>query len=232
MTGFAKSTTKDGWLILDMGKVAKSIDFTCSGWVNWQWTRSTLFGGESKSVVTMRFTPDWVEFRYAQRGEDVTPYRAAVLRTTPHYGGVRLWWGCPGCGRRVRILYGVPFVCRECHDLTYETRQTARPYALIDAMHNRMYAIRRKLGGEGGLLASLSEKPKTMHWDTYARLEDEYWMLQAASICAMGLAVGKKGKLVELPGVDDETVMEVWNASKRERKPPKRAPALSPRTWG
>lgn len=226
----AKKTTAENGLQLDMSKLARVIDFgrvvgrtRCS--FNWQWTRSTLFGGESKNTVTLVCLPGFVEFHYSQDGADVTPYRAGVLQTTPNFGGVRYWWGCPRCGRRVRILYGAPFMCRECHALTYETRQKSRPYALVEAMHNRMYAIRRKVGDGGGLLDSLPEKPKTMHWETYERLSEEYRMLEAASICAMGLALQGKGRLgFDLPGVDDETVMMIWGASKRERKPHKRAP--------
>lgn len=43
--------------------------------------------------------------------------------TRPHFGGVRWWFRCPGCGRRCGKLY-VPRVgdgpgCRRCHGLAY-----------------------------------------------------------------------------------------------------------------
>jgi hypothetical protein len=44
--------------------------------------------------------------------------------TTLHFGGVRWWFGCPGCDRRCAKLYHRPqslFLCRICHDLTYES---------------------------------------------------------------------------------------------------------------
>ena len=31
----------------------------------------------------------------------------SLIRTNPAYGGVRWWFGCPWCGRRVRILYSL-----------------------------------------------------------------------------------------------------------------------------
>jgi hypothetical protein len=48
--------------------------------------------------------------------------------------GERLFWRCPGCGRRAGILYGRwgRFRCRTCHGLTYTSCQEAdkRAYAL------------------------------------------------------------------------------------------------------
>jgi hypothetical protein len=52
----------------------------------------------------------------------------APLEATPcNYGGVRWWFHCPECDRRVRKLYMPPdgrrFLCRHCHDLTYAKAQ-------------------------------------------------------------------------------------------------------------
>ena len=44
--------------------------------------------------------------------------------TALHFGGVRWWFRCPGCRRRCAKLYHEPrsvFLCRICHDLTYES---------------------------------------------------------------------------------------------------------------
>jgi hypothetical protein len=53
-----------------------------------------------------------------------------ALTTTPlPWGGVRYWFLCPlwGCERRVACLYLPPgrsvFACRQCYDLSYESRQ-------------------------------------------------------------------------------------------------------------
>ena len=51
-----------------------------------------------------------------------------IEETTPFFGGRRRWFSCPGCGRRVRILYipkdGNMLRCRHCHGLTYRSVQT------------------------------------------------------------------------------------------------------------
>jgi len=53
-------------------------------------------------------------------------YRYVVWTDTlPMRRGERVYWRCPGCGRRVQKLYlaGALYRCRHCHDLSYKTRQ-------------------------------------------------------------------------------------------------------------
>ncbi len=63
---------------------------------------------------------------------DSTDYDDRVpLTSTPcHFGGVRWWFACPPCGRRVGILYlpsgGKLFRCRHCYDLSYQSRNDNR----------------------------------------------------------------------------------------------------------
>lgn len=63
-------------------------------------------------------------------------YAVRTVVTPCHFGGVRHWFICPlskngkACNRRCRILYlphgGTYFGCRECYELTYESRQRHR----------------------------------------------------------------------------------------------------------
>jgi hypothetical protein len=59
---------------------------------------------------------------------NATPYDSKVdLITTPcNLGGVRYWFACPWCGRRVGGLYlppgGYRFKCRHCTNLSYRSR--------------------------------------------------------------------------------------------------------------
>jgi hypothetical protein len=47
--------------------------------------------------------------------------------TRPFFGGLRLWFACPACGRGARKLFlppgGTEFGCRRCHGLTYMSSQ-------------------------------------------------------------------------------------------------------------
>jgi hypothetical protein len=70
-------------------------------------------------------------------------YWVLITSTACNYGGVRLWFVCPGwkngiaCRRRSRKLYlprGHVFACRVCHELTYESGQKSGSlfYELIE----------------------------------------------------------------------------------------------------
>lgn len=69
--------------------------------------------------------PMRLDYHPVVRGE-AAGQRVEVVRlqaSLPHWGGLRWWFACPGCGRRVTKLHlppnGEHFRCRLCHDLTY-----------------------------------------------------------------------------------------------------------------
>lgn len=113
-------------------------------------------------------------YRYRRGGsewQDVIE-RVQLARTPCNYGGERVWFLCPGCSRRVAILYagGRLFLCRRCYGLAYASqREDAK-----DRAFSKTQAIRRCLGGQPGLLAPFPDKPKGMHWQTYMRLLREH----------------------------------------------------------
>jgi hypothetical protein len=111
---------------------------------------------------------EWEEVRYPVR-----------LSWTPcNFGGERPWFVCPGvvngyyCGRRVAKLYdrGKYFLCRHCHDLTYESRKDGQRYRAL----RKCQRIRRRLGGSANMTLPFPPKPKGMHFDTYLRLWHEH----------------------------------------------------------
>lgn len=50
--------------------------------------------------------------------------------TRPHFGGRRWWFVCPQCSARVGLLHlpsnSYHFLCRKCHNLSYESSQSSR----------------------------------------------------------------------------------------------------------
>ena len=118
---------------------------------------------------------------YSWRGRSFAQ-RVALVSTEPHYGGVRWWFLCPGCSRRVRDLHlpgysRGPFLCRHCHDLSYEMAQITRSGITYGLFCNMARAagvtrgaarrmVRRRIGGYvhepkligAGLLAGRPEK--------------------------------------------------------------------------
>lgn len=94
------------------------------------WTRS-MTGKQTVVGLSVDTTTDdqYVRFVYTftERDGDKTDYDYEVsLLTTPcYFGGVRHWFACPMCGRRVGCLYLMGagyFLCRHCNDLTYQSR--------------------------------------------------------------------------------------------------------------
>ncbi len=110
---------------------------------------------------------------FRRLGQDIV----TIDRTTCHFGGVRPWFLCPGCRKRIAVLYGrrierdgskLPIrtrslKCRKCHDLSYESQHEEWD----QRMRRRANKTWARIGGRCG------NKPKRMHWRTYNRLVDQ-----------------------------------------------------------
>ena len=140
-------------------------DYSRAATIDWGWP--------SGAWVRMRSdTGMGITFHYDYQRKPVELYRAQLVTTAQHLGGVRYWWLCPRCRRRVAHLYGGPmFWCRHCHGLTYATVQERRD--MIGTMDVRLLQLFRRLKGDGNFL-TVPRKPAWMRWRTYYRLADEY----------------------------------------------------------
>ena len=109
-----------------------------------------------------------------------------------NFGNWRAWFLCPGCGRRVAILYGgATFACRHCYKLAYPCqRETAS-----DRAARRANRIRRRLGWMEGILNPRDGKPKGMHWRTFEKLTDQHNMLLGTSLDGMKQQLGVKDRV-------------------------------------
>ena len=67
----------------------------------WRWTWHTWQGQQTAAIDLVVTLAEQALLSYTWQGQPVQPYAVNVATTTPHYGGVRYWWLCPGCGRRV-----------------------------------------------------------------------------------------------------------------------------------
>ena len=65
-----------------------------------------------------------------------------LQNTRPHIGGLRFWFTCPNCNRRVRTLHcphgAQYFRCRTCYDLTYQSCQDSHKY---DNIHEKLAVV-------------------------------------------------------------------------------------------
>ncbi len=92
--------------------------------------------------------------------------------TSCNFGGARPWFLCPGCGRRVAILYGPDpeseaaeeeLLCRHCLKLEYASQRENE----ITRARRRVEKARARLPERGG-------RPKGMHRVTFLAAIREY----------------------------------------------------------
>ncbi len=220
-----KDTTED-CLNFDMRRFSELVDLTVSRFGSWVWTRSNYFG-ERKSTIDYTVLPGrGVKLNYTANEKDYE-YLLRISATKPNYGGVRYWWLCPNtnCNRRARILYlhGGYFLCRHCQNLTYKSSQAGDD--LSGRIMDKMYAIRHKLGADGGIFESLPDKPKGMHNRTYFRLLAQYRKLSDLQNSALAVHLHKSVKLDSLgddfyemvPKVEDYLHQD-WKEFRQDKK--------------
>jgi len=135
------------------------------------WTRAGEPSGDISYLTTHRELK--LNFRWREQGgewEDVEQ-RINFDRTPCNFGGQRMWFLCPGCGRRVAILccdYS-KFYCRQCNKLSYASQNQGD--------FDRLISQKNKLGERIFKYYDMGfgwEKKKGMHWKTFDRLHARY----------------------------------------------------------
>jgi len=94
-----------------------------------------------------------------------------LTRTLCNFGGFRWWFICPQCWKRVAVLYRPPrrtfFLCRHCHELTYESCQEHRtsfePFSKRLKISDRVKKIYAGEGRKGFSKRELSQLAKLMN---------------------------------------------------------------------
>lgn len=124
--------------------------------------------------ITLRYEARYDSGRATERFEVV-----ARLDWTPcNFGGARPWFRCPTCARRVAVLFVVSTYirCRHCARLSYSSQREVR----TDRLNRRSDRLWRQLDW-GRDAYGYPDKPKGMHWSTYARLvkQAERWEMLA-----------------------------------------------------
>ena len=151
---------------LDVNRLHRAGCLHAGSMGGWQWTCD----GEKVASINLRAEADRLHLTYRVRmgggeWEDVAE-TIRIVRVACRFGGTRVYFICPGvangvsCGRRVAKLYGAGlyFLCRHCYRLAYASQSEA----VSDRALRRADKIRQRLGGEPGLEASLSPRPKGM----------------------------------------------------------------------
>jgi hypothetical protein len=157
----------------------------------WVWTRDGattasigVEGGKDSLTLNYHFQANGREWEKVEQ-------RIRIAWRPCRFGGERPWFICSNgrnCGRRVRSLYGAGklFACRYCYGLAYASQQLSARYR--DSA--RAQSIKQRVDGSANMLEEFLEKPKGMHWRTFARLRGQYTVAQARSL--MGIRVLKR----------------------------------------
>ena len=192
-------TTLDDFRTIEVGYLRRHglLRPWTSGWL--RWSRA----GRETGSVGFAVGRDALTLTYRTRGhgdegwtEVVEPVR--LPRTAQPFGGERVWFACPGCGRRCAVLYGARrFRCRLCIGVSYGSQHEAAHERLL----RRVQGLRARLGGE--LYASLDlpfpPRPKRMRRATYRRLRARAGRLERAMATAaaerFGLAAEELDRL-------------------------------------
>lgn len=139
-------------------------------------TASTLSNHSRLSIsdyhqqLTQLSTQSTVTLDYLHQGRRYS-YQVEVTTTPCNYGGVRYWWSCPKCSKRVAVLYCAgKYVCRHCMGLNYHSQHSTP----LDRLFERVSVIRAKLGWQQGIAHGHGSRPRYMHHSTYDRLVSEH----------------------------------------------------------
>lgn len=208
----SKKTTTDETHSVDVRYLHRNALLSPGGWFSLRWSRAGRETGSIRGAVEGAERPasargERVILLYRHRPapmagggvaggewEDVRE-PVSLTWTACNFGGERPWFVCPGsfagCGRRVAVLYapGRYFLCRHCHDLSYQSR---RDNAMYRALH-KAQSIQERLGGSANMTEPFPERPKGMHHETYRRLCEEHEEAELAQLTGMREWLDKLG---------------------------------------
>lgn len=167
-----KTTTEETKRI-DIRYMKKQGWLEPGGWRSMSWSR----GGEPSGNINYRVDNEGLSlsYRFRSHGSDWEDMKERVyfVRTACNYGGERLWFLCPHCGKRVGVLYGADtrFLCRHCYDLSYASQAKGYLERMIDQKHKLGDRIFDDYSGYG------RRKRKGMQQKTFDRLYRKYCWL-------------------------------------------------------
>jgi hypothetical protein len=148
-------------------------------------------GGEESGSIGFLVETEWLFliYRNQQNGGEWEQIKEEIFFAwTPcNYGGSQQWFLCPGCNRRVAVVYGGKyFRCRHCHNLIYSSQQESES----DRLMRKARKIRARLGASNNLAEPILFKPKNMHQKTFDRLRKEAGDADYSSLIIMGQRLG------------------------------------------
>ncbi len=146
-------------------------------------------GGNVHSTIGAIAYKDYLLLRYTHKKIEDIEQKIYFTYTPCNYGGERIWFRCPFCGRRCAVVYscGKYFACRVCGNLTYQTSNETT----MDRRFSKANKLRKRIGANPGAFNSLPYfKPKGMHQQTWDRIRNKIQCLEHIGIAEMGRRLG------------------------------------------
>lgn len=131
------------------------------GWFSWGWNR----GGEPTGRIGVQVASDTaLTLQYTatiQANKMEVNERVDIALSPCNFGGLRKWFCCTRCARRVAVLYlrAGRFACRHCQRLAYSSQS--------EDVLDRTWTKQRKIEAQ---LGENWRRPKGMRQRTYERL--------------------------------------------------------------
>jgi hypothetical protein len=171
-----RPTTEDGLTLRLSSLLRDRPGCAWSGSITWTDTRTGEQSGSISYEAYLRQKTGRLRLQYTTTLKDgerrESDYSIELETSHQTFGGRRWWFLCPRTGRRATKLYlpngALTFASRQAYGLVYPC-QREQPH---DRASRRVYKLRDKLGGTGGL-ESYIPKPKWMRKATYDRKLEE-----------------------------------------------------------
>lgn len=176
---------------MDIRKIARKGLMVPGNSFSWKW----LVNDRQVAGISVRVDFNQgmaLSYRLKSTGE-VVEQRVQTQTSPCNLGGLRHWFTCPRCNKRVAVLYapGRYFACRQRAGLGYATQKEGAG----DRATTRADKLRKRLGWEAGILNGSGGKPKGMHWKTYQQLKSRHDALVQVSLHDIGRKLGFLHKL-------------------------------------
>jgi hypothetical protein len=123
-------------------------------------------GGNVHSTINAVAYEDRLVLKYTYRKTEEVEQPVRLACTPCHFGGKRIWFICPYCGRRCAVIFscGKYFACRICTNVAYQTQNET----CQDRLFTKTNKLRERIGAEAGAFNPLPySKPKGMHQKTW-----------------------------------------------------------------
>ena len=157
--------TAENSLPLDIRRLKREGCLTFGREFSWQWLNGL---GNPYASIGATVHGDYLTLQYTHKKTEDVSQKVYFTYTPCNYGGERIWFRCPSCGRRCAVIYGCGkfFACRVCCNLTYQTCNETPS----DQLASKANKLRKRIGAKPGAFNSLPLfKPKYMHQTTWMK---------------------------------------------------------------